>query len=675
MTGSEASVASTSSTSSIRRRGVPSDTIKAASRLMNVIHSMDILTRVELLNLLSLIVCIQEFDDRFDTDLCNDILPTIESNMFVNGTQSDQNNIIKQLRHMISPLLHTHLNNLSNDTNVSNDIKQQTKHALDTIHESTQQLCSRCGVEPLPAIIINNCKHSLCLRCLSQTPNDAGECPTCKHILNYNQPDSFDPDSVLPGLMSLTIDTNKSNNHKNNDNHTVPGVERDISSATVVDSASESAIERTSELLNHVDERNVSSSGSNTISPSTSRMPSYVNPQQSHQDDDTNTVHHNISQHIPDSNDDESPPIVTLVPIHTVNDDTINKQAISSSEPDSSVTSSMDAPTSSGSAPIITDPSGEGNSCHQCKTSKKPRNLAFCTNIGVGKRKRSCHKKYCDQCLKWRYQQNMRLWSDVERSTWICPSCAQICSCAACVRKRDINYPQLNNAQQSVLANIVPNTQQIYSPHLLQQQQLQYPQAQYTTPQQYYPSPLNTYNTLQQPASMYQTATPQVSHTSHAQYTPFSTPTQSNGTLMSNQMYSPLNQSSVTSSQLYNMYAAQLQYQQQQQQQQQQFHQLQYLQQHYSPYNIQESLLHAANNNTLQQHQSQQMYTMNPQHQQHSSGTIIAPQQSFSAPSSNELLAKRANELTAVQFEQNNPAPHIAQPKHSSSGGSNSQST
>lgn len=73
-------------------------------------------------------------------------------------------------------------------------------------------------------------------------------------------------------------------------------------------------------------------------------------------------------------------------------------------------------------------------SCHQCKTSKSPSQLLFCTAAASGIKRRRCRKKYCFYCLQRVYSMyDVIVKPRVE--DWNCPSCLGVCSCAGCKRK------------------------------------------------------------------------------------------------------------------------------------------------------------------------------------------------------------------------------------------------
>ena len=90
-------------------------------------------------------------------------------------------------------------------------------------------------------------------------------------------------------------------------------------------------------------------------------------------------------------------------------------------------------------------PGKRGFSCHQCKTSKSLSQLLVCkSHILNPQAKRCCHKKYCLTCLQWCYHMSDLIDLSVDnekRLKWKCPSCYNICTCAACKRK----HQKLNN--------------------------------------------------------------------------------------------------------------------------------------------------------------------------------------------------------------------------------------
>lgn len=94
-----------------------------------------------------------------------------------------------------------------------------------------------------------------------------------------------------------------------------------------------------------------------------------------------------------------------------------------------------------------------GTSCHQCKNTKPFASLSYCQNLfdkTATCGKRLCKKKYCDACISKFYSttegkrippnsRNNALFTqdDANRDkSWICPSCQEFCSCAACARKK-----------------------------------------------------------------------------------------------------------------------------------------------------------------------------------------------------------------------------------------------
>jgi hypothetical protein len=62
--------------------------------------------------------------------------------------------------------------------------------------------------------------------------------------------------------------------------------------------------------------------------------------------------------------------------------------------------------------------------------------LLFCTSqVEKGVRKRACHKKYCDACLRRSYASWLQSATDNGHDTWQCPACTGHCTCAACQRR------------------------------------------------------------------------------------------------------------------------------------------------------------------------------------------------------------------------------------------------
>ena len=91
---------------------------------------------------------------------------------------------------------------------------------------------------------------------------------------------------------------------------------------------------------------------------------------------------------------------------------------------------------------------GNGSSCHQCKSLRPVNQLMYCCNNKKrGSKsvqhanKPSCRKKFCDVCLSKFYGQRpssdemIRSGTD---SSWECPSCVGICTCAACRRRKEV---------------------------------------------------------------------------------------------------------------------------------------------------------------------------------------------------------------------------------------------
>lgn len=74
---------------------------------------------------------------------------------------------------------------------------------------------------------------------------------------------------------------------------------------------------------------------------------------------------------------------------------------------------------------------GTGMSCHQCKRSHQK--LIFCsslTRMYNGKTLRMCRKKYCLRCIEKFYPNY-----GISLTDWKCPSCRNVCVCAACKRR------------------------------------------------------------------------------------------------------------------------------------------------------------------------------------------------------------------------------------------------
>eukprot|EP00475_Leptophrys_vorax_P001149 TRINITY_DN10606_c0_g1_i2.p1 TRINITY_DN10606_c0_g1~~TRINITY_DN10606_c0_g1_i2.p1 ORF type:complete len:462 (+),score=71.72 TRINITY_DN10606_c0_g1_i2:512-1897(+) len=85
--------------------------------------------------------------------------------------------------------------------------------------------------------------------------------------------------------------------------------------------------------------------------------------------------------------------------------------------------------------------SGEiGSSCHQCKRRVPLSGLVFCSNMFMRNstdRRQTCRKKYCDTCLKKFYSMDPPPNRHGKDTTWKCPKCRGMCSCAACRRGKD----------------------------------------------------------------------------------------------------------------------------------------------------------------------------------------------------------------------------------------------
>lgn len=85
---------------------------------------------------------------------------------------------------------------------------------------------------------------------------------------------------------------------------------------------------------------------------------------------------------------------------------------------------------------------------HNCKSKKMAHLLLFCCGKTDGTwPRRRCRKKYCVACLD-RYGVNI---TDVNRNlekmeNWRCPSCQNVCTCAACLRKPGATEAQLQAA-------------------------------------------------------------------------------------------------------------------------------------------------------------------------------------------------------------------------------------
>jgi hypothetical protein len=60
----------------------------------------------------------------------------------------------------------------------------------------------------------------------------------------------------------------------------------------------------------------------------------------------------------------------------------------------------------------------------------------------LDKKNKSCRKKYCEQCLRKFYHEDVNDIAD--RSNWACPSCRKLCCCAACRRKDNRESPMMS---------------------------------------------------------------------------------------------------------------------------------------------------------------------------------------------------------------------------------------
>lgn len=92
------------------------------------------------------------------------------------------------------------------------------------------------------------------------------------------------------------------------------------------------------------------------------------------------------------------------------------------------------------------------NSCHHCKTTKPVSSLFFCSNRRADTpHSRRCRKKYCLACLHRAYPQvastplAVSPSSSNARPAWTCPSCLEMCECAACTRRAE---RETNNGEE-----------------------------------------------------------------------------------------------------------------------------------------------------------------------------------------------------------------------------------
>jgi hypothetical protein len=79
---------------------------------------------------------------------------------------------------------------------------------------------------------------------------------------------------------------------------------------------------------------------------------------------------------------------------------------------------------------------GKTEHCHQCKIHKPLKYIVRCRKNANDAEKR-CKLQYCAMCLWNRYA--IRFFLCRKNKMWQCPSCMQICNCAACLRARKIN--------------------------------------------------------------------------------------------------------------------------------------------------------------------------------------------------------------------------------------------
>ncbi|MES1911957.1 MAG: hypothetical protein MHM6MM_004312 [Cercozoa sp. M6MM] len=97
-------------------------------------------------------------------------------------------------------------------------------------------------------------------------------------------------------------------------------------------------------------------------------------------------------------------------------------------------------------------------SCHQCKCRRDE--LIYCTAVKHGNSER-CRKKYCFRCLKKFYEEDPvnhaedpsrpsseELWQELNRVGWTCPSCRNVCMCAACRRKADVDLDDVRGRRE-----------------------------------------------------------------------------------------------------------------------------------------------------------------------------------------------------------------------------------
>ncbi|GAB5368622.1 hypothetical protein AAMO2058_001335400 [Amorphochlora amoebiformis] len=97
-------------------------------------------------------------------------------------------------------------------------------------------------------------------------------------------------------------------------------------------------------------------------------------------------------------------------------------------------------------------------SCHQCKLKFNMTNLVKCTTKQILKSKeglRSCRKKFCRSCLLKKYHIHAET---IDTSTFKCPACRGICTCAQCMRSSE-KAPRWTTVSMSTQAG---NTESLY---------------------------------------------------------------------------------------------------------------------------------------------------------------------------------------------------------------------
>eukprot|EP00471_Norrisiella_sphaerica_P004329 CAMPEP_0184478790 /NCGR_PEP_ID=MMETSP0113_2-20130426/719_1 /TAXON_ID=91329 /ORGANISM="Norrisiella sphaerica, Strain BC52" /LENGTH=359 /DNA_ID=CAMNT_0026856693 /DNA_START=119 /DNA_END=1198 /DNA_ORIENTATION=- len=103
-----------------------------------------------------------------------------------------------------------------------------------------------------------------------------------------------------------------------------------------------------------------------------------------------------------------------------------------------------------------------GSSCHQCKSRRSLDDLNWCSNMLAmqhGKKRPVCRKKYCDRCLlKFLGEKPPRQEGKKQRESWVCPACRQICTCAACRRRKQKTGDRISSTSPLSLSSTPAST-------------------------------------------------------------------------------------------------------------------------------------------------------------------------------------------------------------------------